>query len=70
VQIRKEDGDLSISISRGTHPMKLKEVLLEGRQGRHRVNNGREERIERKRGWNDEFKRSSRHRKTKRRIND
>jgi len=28
--------------------MKLKETLLEGSQGRHRVSNGREERIEKK----------------------
>jgi len=30
--------------------MKLKETLLEGSQGRHRVSDGREERMERKRG--------------------
>jgi len=28
--------------------MKLKETLLEGSQGRHRVNDGREERMEKK----------------------
>jgi len=42
--IRKQDSNLSISVSRGTHPMKLKETLLWGRQRRHRVSNGREKR--------------------------
>ena len=30
--------------------MKLKEMLLEGSQGRHRVSNGGEERMEKKKG--------------------
>jgi len=48
--IRKQNGDLSISASRGTHPMKLKEMLLQSRQGRHRVSSGREGRSEKEGG--------------------
>jgi len=47
--IRKQDSNLSILVSRGTHPMKLKETLLQGRQKRHRVSNGRERRSEKER---------------------
>jgi len=48
--IRKQDSNLSISVSRGTHPMKLKEMLLQDRQRRHRVSNGREEKSKKERG--------------------
>ena len=48
--IRKQNSNLSISVSRGTHPMKLKETLLQGRERRHRVSNGRKGRSKKK-GW-------------------
>ena len=44
--IRKQDSNLSIAVSRGTHPMKLKETLLQGRQRKHRVSNGKERKSE------------------------
>jgi len=49
--------------------MKLKKMLLQGRQRRHRVGNGRKEEVKRKERQNGEFKRNSHHRKTKGKIN-